>query len=155
MKRLLMPLALLPALAFGGDLEQFPDGKTRSLTQFDAPVRVLNVWATWCAPCRKEMPAMSAWYKKQKKGSVSLIGAAIDRAENIENFLKTTPVSYPVWRYTGKDTRGFMKSLGNQAGVVPYTLVEKQGCSFKQSITGEVTAAKLNAAVAKVKKQCR
>ena len=44
---------------------------------------------------------MSAWYKKQKKGSIDLIGIAIDRKENLPPFLKTTPVSYPIWHYAG------------------------------------------------------
>ena len=70
------------------------DNKPQSLESLKAPVRVVNLWATWCGPCRKEMPAMSAWYKAQKKGSVDMVGIALDTTDNIGKFLKQTPVSY-------------------------------------------------------------
>ncbi len=70
-----------------------------------SPVRIVNLWATWCGPCRKEMPAMSKWYKAQKKGSVDMVGIALDTSDNIGNFLKQTPVSYPIRRYTGANSR--------------------------------------------------
>lgn len=154
MKRLAVLSVLLPAFAFSADLEHFPSGQARDLAQLNAPLRIVNVWATWCAPCRKEMPEMSAWYKKQPKGRVELVGIAIDRAENIGRFLQTTPVSYPVWRYTGKNSRALMRGLGNISGGVPYTLIEQKGCAFKYSITGEANAAKLDAAVREVRKRC-
>lgn len=147
---LIWPLSLQAA-----DLVAHPNGAARSFSQLKAPVRIINIWATWCGPCRKEMPEMSAWYKKQKKGTVDLVGVALDRADNINRFLVKTPVSYPIWRYEGNDSRGFMQSLGNRVGVVPYTVVEASGCSSKETITGEVNAAKLSAAVAKVKKSCK
>lgn len=154
MKSLTVLAALLPAFALASGLERFPDGQSRDLAQFNTPLRIVNVWATWCAPCRKEMPELSAWYKKQPKRSVELVGIAIDRAENIRAFLHGTPVSYPIWRYTGKNSRKLMHSLGNLSGGVPYTLIERKGCAFKHSITGEVNAAKLDAAVREVRKQC-
>ncbi|MDO4696480.1 MAG: TlpA disulfide reductase family protein [Neisseria sp.] len=154
MKYLAVLSALLPAFAFSSGLEHFPGGQPRDLTQFDAPLRIVNVWATWCAPCRREMPELSDWYRKQPKNSVDLIGIAIDRAENINRFLQNTPVSYPIWRYTGKNSRNLMRNVGNTSGGIPYTLIERKSCTFKYSITGEVNTAKLNAAVREVRKQC-
>lgn len=140
--------------AHASDLVAFPKNNPVTVDTLTAPIRIVNIWATWCAPCRKEMPEMSAWYKKQNQKKIALIGIALDRDENITKFLKTTPVSYPIWRYTGKDSRAFMKGLGNQAGVLPYTVIEKKACSFKHSITGEVNAAKLNEAVKLINTKC-
>lgn len=81
---------------------------------------------------------MSAWYKAQKKGSVDMVGIALDTTDNIGKFLKQTPVSYPIWRYTGANSRNFMKAHGNNVGVLPFTVVEAPKCGYKQTITGEV-----------------
>lgn len=155
---LLLPLlaGVAPALAnTANDLVAYPSGKTQTLTHQPTSVRIVNIWATWCAPCRKEMPAMSAWYQKHaNKKKVELIGIALDHENNMAKFLKTTPVSYPIWRYTGKDSRAFMQTLGNQVGALPYTIVEAKGCRFKQQITGEVNGKKLDDAILLLQQQC-
>ena len=116
MKKLLLASVLMTAAlsapAFAADpLAGWNDNKPQSLQSLKAPVRVVNLWATWCGPCRKEMPAMSAWYKStEKKGSVDMVGIALDTTDNIGKFLKQTPVSYPIWRYTGANSRNFMKA---------------------------------------------
>ncbi|MCP1773002.1 thiol-disulfide isomerase/thioredoxin [Neisseria perflava] len=137
------------------ELESWNKPATQSLSALKAPVRVVNLWATWCGPCRKEMPVMSAWYKAQKKGSVDMVGIALDSADNIGKFLKQTPVAYPIWRYTGSNSRQFMKSLGNQVGVLPFTVVEMPKCGYRQMMTGEVNAQSLNAAVAAARAKCK
>ena len=149
-------IAALSAPAFAADpLAGWNDNKPQSLQSLKAPVRVVNLWATWCGPCRKEMPAMSAWYKAQKKGSVDMVGIALDTSDNIGKFLKQTPVSYHVWRYTGADSRNFMKSYGNNVGVLPFTVVEAPKCGYKQTITGEVNEKSLTAAVNAAKEKCK
>ena len=160
MKKLLLASVLMTAAlsapAFAADpLAGWNDNKPQSLQSLKAPVRVVNLWATWCGPCRKEMPAMSAWYKAQKKGSVDMVGIALDTSDNIGKFLKQTPVSYHVLRYTGADSRNFMKSYGNNVGVLPFTVVEAPKCGYKQTITGEVNEKSLTAAVNAAKEKCK
>lgn len=151
---LLALLSILPAAAT--DLTAYPTGTAQDLNTLKAPIRIVNIWATWCGPCRKEIPAMTQWYQKQPKGSVDLIGISLDRNDKlITDFFKKISVGYPIWRYTGKDSRGFMKSLGNMASGVPYTVVEAKGCTFRQSITGEVDGKALDAAIQTVKAKCK
>ncbi|UOP01939.1 TlpA disulfide reductase family protein [Kingella potus] len=137
------------------DLAAFPDGKARDFPELKAPVRVVNFWGSYCKPCVKEMPEMSAWFKKQKKGSVDLVGIAVDRKENIAAFLQKTPVSYPVWLYTGSDSRSFMKAHGNTVGALPFTTVEAVKCGKREAILGGVDAKKLDEAVKKVSAACK
>ena len=143
-----------PALAAeerAGGGENNPQGREPP----KAPGRGVTFGATWCGPCRKEMPAMSAWYKAQKKGSVDMVGIALDTTDNIGKFLKQTPVSYPIWRYTGANSRNFMKAHGNNVGVLPFTVVEAPKCGYKQTITGEVNEKSLTAAVNLAKTKCK
>lgn len=147
-------LALAARTAAADDLQSWNIGTAQSLQNLKAPVRIVNLWATWCGPCRKEMPEMSVWYQAQKKGSVDMVGIALDSRENIGKFLKVTPVSYPIWRYTGADSRRFMKSFGNRVGVLPFTLVEAPKCGYRQTVTGEVNAKSLTAALKAAQAKC-
>lgn len=152
---LLLPLLAGVAPALANDLVAYPSGKTQTLAHHVAQIFTIRTEVGWCAPCRKEMPAMSAWYQKRaNKKKVELIGIALDHENNMAKFLKTTPVSYPIWRYTGKDSRAFMQTLGNQVGALPYTIVEAKGCRFKQQITGEVNGKKLDDAILLLQQQC-
>ena len=148
--------ALLAAGAqtMAADLQDWQSNAPKNVNALKAPVRVVNLWATWCGPCRKEMPEMSAWYQKQKKGSVDMVGIALDSSENIGRFLKTTPVRYPIWRYSGNDSRARMKSFGNSIGGLPFTVVEAPKCGYRQTLLGEVTAQKVDAALAAARAQC-
>lgn len=120
-----------------------------------APVQIINLWATWCGPCRKEMPAMSRWYtQKGKRQNVQMVGIAMDEENNIAQFLKSTPVSYPIWRYTGNNSRAMMKSFGNHVGALPYTVIRAPSCNQQQAVLGELTEAKLDSTVAAVKSKC-
>lgn len=121
----------------------------------NAPIQIVNFWATWCVPCRKEMPAMSQWYQqKGKKQSIQLIGIALDSKENVSKFLSTLSVTYPIWRYTGNNSRAMMKTFGNKVGALPYTVVRAPKCQAQQALIGEIDATKLDKAIAEIKTKC-
>lgn len=148
-------LALCAALPAGAaDFVSHADNKPQQLASGDK-VQIVNLWATWCKPCRKEMPAMSKWYQqKGKKQGIELVGIAVDSPENVSKFLKATPVSYPIWRYTGANSRAMMRDLGNKVGGLPYTVVRLPKCGAEQTLLGEVDGAKLDSAVVAVKAKC-
>lgn len=156
MMRTALLSALLLAVALpaqAADFVNHADNKAQSLD--NKRVQVVNFWAAWCKPCRKEMPAMSEWYtQKGKKQQIQMVGIAIDSPDNVNKFLKETQVFYPIWRYTGKNSRAMMKEYGNTVGGLPYTLVVNPGCGAKQALLGEVDGKKLDTAVAAVQKAC-
>lgn len=152
--RLLFPALLLTAaLPAAADWVNHRDGTPQQPD--DKRIQVFNFWAAWCAPCRKEIPAMSAWYEqKGKKQRVQMAGIAIDSEANVAAFLRQTPVAYPIWRYTGQNSRAMMRAYGNTVGALPYTLVHNPRCGAKQTVLGEADGKKLDAAVAAVKRAC-
>jgi len=72
------------------------DGKPRSLSEWNGKPQVINFWATWCAPCRREIPMLNALAADPGFADFSLIGIAIDFREDVLAFLKSTPIHYPV-----------------------------------------------------------
>lgn len=97
-----------------------PDGTPRRLADFRGKPLVLNFWATWCAPCVKEMPDLDSLAKKH--ANVHVVGIAVDTAANVVRFGERVPVSYPLV-VAGHGGIRLMKDLGNPRGGLPFTLV--------------------------------
>jgi thiol-disulfide isomerase/thioredoxin len=103
------------------------DGKLRSLSEWDGRPQIINFWATWCAPCRREIPMLNAMARDPALADFALIGIAIDFREDVLKFLIDTPIEYTllIGEQDGLDaSRAFgMQSLG-----LPYTaFVDKAG----------------------------
>jgi thiol-disulfide isomerase/thioredoxin len=97
-------------------------GQPQSLGQWRGKVLVVNYWATWCHPCREEMPGFSRLQDKYRDKSVQFVGISIDDAVKIAEFQKETPVSYPLLI----GDINIMKSsaeLGNNRQALPFTAV--------------------------------
>jgi thiol-disulfide isomerase/thioredoxin len=92
------------------------DGRLRSLSEWNGRPQVINFWATWCAPCRREIPMLNALARDPAFGEFALIGIAIDFREDVLRFLTETPIEYTVLigEQDGLDAaRAFgMESLG-------------------------------------------
>jgi thiol-disulfide isomerase/thioredoxin len=74
-----------------------PDGKKLSLKDFRGKVVLLNFWASWCEPCREEMPAMEKLYKEYKEKNFVVLAVAVkDRKQDAINFVKELKITYPI-----------------------------------------------------------
>jgi peroxiredoxin len=72
-------------------------GDTVSLAQLKGKVVMLNFWASWCGPCRQEMPLLDSMYKRYSSLGFTLVGVNVDaNSKDAEAWLSKTPVSFPV-----------------------------------------------------------
>lgn len=72
------------------------DGKPRALSEWDGKALVINFWATWCAPCRREIPMLNALASEYRKQGVEVIGIAVDFREDVLQYLQKMPIDYTV-----------------------------------------------------------
>ena len=121
-------------------------GQTQALSQFRGKSLVVNFWATWCPPCREEMPELSQFHQKYQDKNVVVLGLAIDDLENVQAFNQTQAVSYPL--LADNDTAmALSQNLGNDRGVLPYTVVIRPDGSIAEVFFGQVNEAVLEQSV--------
>ena len=118
----------------------FPNemGKPQSLKQYQNKIIILNFWASWCEPCREEMPELSALHEEYKDRNVVVLGMALEDVAAVNDFLKETKVSYPLF---AADIQGMeiANQLGNNKGVLPYTVIINTHGELVKSFFGRVT----------------
>ncbi len=123
-------LLALPVLAGGADAPA-PDfslpartGKNLSLDQFKGQVVMINFWASWCGPCRKEMPLLDDIYRRYGKMGFTLLGVNVepDRGSALA-WLKQTPVSFPILF----DADSKVSKLYGVAGMPTTVFIDRKG----------------------------
>ena len=104
-----------------------PEGGELALSSLRGQVLVLNFWATWCAPCIKEMPEFDRLQRQQSSRGVQVVGLAVDGPTPVREFLAKRPVSYPIG-LAGFEGSDLSRKLGNAAGGLPFTVIfDRQG----------------------------
>ena len=107
----------------------------QSLSQWQGKLLVINFWATWCIPCREEMPGFSRLQKKLADKGVQFIGIAFDSADKVQEFTAQTPASYPLL-IGSSSLLQIAAGLGNAVGGLPFTVIIGRDGSLLQSRLG-------------------
>ena len=98
------------------------DGATTTLAKWHGKALVLNFWATWCAPCRQEMPMLARFQREHAASGVQIVGIAMNQPQSARNFLRLVPVSYPI--LIGIDAQPDPTTVfGDTAGLLPYSVL--------------------------------
>jgi peroxiredoxin len=107
-----------------GFMLQTRGGGTLSLDQLKGQVVLLNFWASWCGPCRQEMPLLEGIYKKYHKLGVTLVGVNVEPDAKAANAaLEKTPVSFPILY----DPDSKVSQLYNVASMPSTVIIDRSG----------------------------
>ncbi len=98
------------------------DDKVQPFEQWRGKVLVVNFWATWCAPCREEIPGFINFQTRYGARGVQFVGVAIDQKERVIPYARDIGINYPLL-VGGLETMEFARQLGNRRSVLPFTLV--------------------------------
>jgi thiol-disulfide isomerase/thioredoxin len=101
------------------------DGKTIELSKLKGKTVVINFWATWCGPCRAEIPGFLEVYEKYKSKGLEIVGISLDQGgwNDVSPFVKKFKISYPV--VIGNDK--ISKQYGNIEAIPTTFIVDKNG----------------------------
>lgn len=105
---------------------------------------VCNFWATWCEPCREELPLLDQLYKEYESKRLQVVGIAVDNAANVREFSKLVPLRFPVL-IGGAAAIDLMRQLGNSSGGLPFTVLLDASGRLRGRRLGPYTAAELSA----------
>ncbi len=99
-----------------------PAGRLQSLAQWQGKVLVLNFWATWCTPCREEIPDLVRIQRRFSSNGLQIVGISIDSAANVLDFAREFDIDYPL--LIGEiDLIDITRLLGNNASGLPFTVI--------------------------------
>lgn len=132
----ILPVVLLASMSLmrgeGFRLKDL-EGREQSLEQHKGKIVILNFWATWCRPCREEMPVLVRIQNRYKDRGVEVIGASADepgKEEEIARFVKQANINFPIWIGA---TIAEMQQLGLPGALPATALFDRDG-----TITGRI-----------------
>jgi thiol-disulfide isomerase/thioredoxin len=103
------------------------DGRPRSLSEWDGKPLIINFWATWCAPCRREIPMLNALAVDEEYAGFEIIGIAIDFREDVLKYLEKMPIDYTVL-IGEQDGLAAARAFGMESIGLPFTaFTDRQG----------------------------
>lgn len=110
--------------------------KVQPLRQWQGKYLVLYFWATWCKPCRHEVPELITLYKGFGARNAVVVGIAVDNADKVAAFAKQYGINYPLL-VGGDEAMELSKKMGNHIGGLPYTIVIDPRGRVLQTLLGE------------------
>lgn len=134
------PAAEAPTL-IGSALPEYKllslDGVRENGNQWLGKIQLINFWATWCPPCKREIPLLIELQKEYKDRGLQVIGIALDKREAVIKYVAEHNINYPV--LAGDDEVADVSAkLGNDLGILPYTVIVDQSGKISFIRYGEV-----------------
>ncbi len=134
------PAAEAPSL-IGSKLPNYSllslDGVRERSEQWLGKIQVINFWATWCPPCKREIPTLIEVQNEFRDHNVQIIGIALDDPRAVEKYVAEIGINYPIL-VGDDDVVRVSESLGNDMGILPYTVIVNQAGNISFIRYGEV-----------------
>lgn len=119
-------------------------GQSHAFAQWKGKILIVNFWATWCGPCRDEMPYFSRIAEKYAANGVQFVGISTDPAETVSTFAAHYRISYPLL-IGGPGAIELSAALGNELKGLPYTIILGRNGEPLLTRTGRLAEADLEA----------
>jgi thiol-disulfide isomerase/thioredoxin len=113
------------------------DGEMHDFDEYDGRHRLLNFWATWCAPCRREIPLLKDFQAEQGDDGILVIGIAVDIMEEVRQYAEAAEFNYPI--LVGEmDAMAVAEQSGLQFHARPFTMIVTADGEFLNAHFGEL-----------------
>jgi len=124
-------------------------GREQSLGQWRGKVVVVNFWATWCEPCREEMPRFVKLQQQYGDRGLQFVGIAIDQGDKVQGFAAEIHLNYPTL-LGGYGAIELSKTLGNRFGALPFTVILNRAGSVVRTQLGPMKDAELRSIISQL-----
>jgi peroxiredoxin len=123
------------------------EGQTVALEDLRGKVVLLNFWATWCPPCRVEMPGFQSVYDRHRESGFTIVGVSTDLRgrDHVREFLEERSISYPIAMASGSIVRDY----GGATALPTSFLIDRRG-NIRHQVRGYFAEPALNSAVEKL-----
>ena len=131
------------------------DGDSAATSALGGKVVVLNIWATWCAPCRQEIPYLESLHKKHARDGLEIVGVSVDargQDAEIREFVKEFGMTYPIWRDPDERVQSLYLALGvpasyliDRAGILRWRrlgVISETDTTFTRALTAALAASR-------------
>jgi len=119
------------------------DGRMHDFAEYDGRHRLLNFWATWCAPCRREIPLLKEFQAEQGDDGILIIGIAVDFMDEVQNYAEAAEFNYPI--LVGEmDAMAVAEQSGLVFHAMPFTMIVTRDGEFLSAHFGELHRPDLN-----------
>ena len=118
------------------------EGRPARLSDLSSSLLLCNFWATWCAPCREEVPLLVAAKRHFSAKGLEIAGIGIDRVDKLRIFVKEYAINYPIL-VASEDASEMLRTLGDREAALPYSVLLDRGRRITYRKLGAWTKAEL------------
>ena len=119
------------------------EGTDRDFSEWDGSHRLINFWATWCAPCRREIPLLKAFQDEHGKNGFQVLGVAVDYLEEVIRYAESAEFNYPIL-IGQQDAMAVAESSGIEFIGMPFTMFVSRDGEYVGAYIGELHQSHLD-----------
>lgn len=125
------------------------EGQWVTAADFDGNIVLMNFWATWCQPCREEMPMLARLHRELGDSGLEVVGIALDDVAQARQFAADLGIDYPIL-VGSTDVMTVGQRYGNRSGVLPYSVLLDRAGTIRWTYLGELKEAALREEISRL-----